>query len=223
MPPPPHSARLAAVTAVLQQALDEDLPREALAERLVPIVYDELREIAHAQRRRLGGAGFQTTALVHEAYLRLAGRSLVPDRAYVFAAAAQAMRDVIVDHARRYGAKKRGGGEAPLTLGALANVSNADDLDAIASRVLDIDSALRQLDAISPRAARLVECRFFGSLSIEEAADALGISVTTAKREWRRARAWLHRALDTDSGPGDEAPAEGGVPLPRPVPTDDAS
>ena len=140
----------------------------------------------------------------------------MPDRAYVFAAAAQAMRDVIVDHARRHGAQKRGGGQAPLTMSALAEVSNGDDLDAIASRVLDIDTALRQLQAISPRAAQLVECRFFGGLSIDEAADALGISATTAKREWRCARAWLHRALDTDDGPASGRSAEGGSPPPEP-------
>lgn len=200
--PSPLPSRREAVTTILEQAVEEGIPRDALAERLVPIIYEELREIARAQRRRIDARGFQTTALVHEAYIKLAGRELVPNRAYVFAAAAQAMRDVLVDHARRRGARKRGGGHPPLTMSALSEVTSGRDLDAVASRVLDVDAALRQLEEIAPRAAQLVECRFFGGLSIDEAADALGISPTTAKREWRRARAWLHRALD-------DAPAEG--------------
>ncbi len=177
------------------------MPPEALVERLMPVVYDELREIARAQRRRISADSFQTTALVHEAYLRLAGQALVPERAYVFAAAAQAMRNVLVDHARRRDAIKRGSGQAPLALDVIGDIRDPDDVNAQAVRVLDIDRALRQLEALSPRAARLAECRFFGGLSAEEAALALGISKSTAKREWRRARAWLHQAL------GEEPPA----------------
>ncbi|MEM0963075.1 MAG: ECF-type sigma factor [Bacteroidota bacterium] len=207
-------AHVQAVTAILQEAIAHDLPREALAERLVPIVYEELREIARAQRRRIDVRELQTTALVHEAYLKMEGRSLVPDRAYVFAAAAQAMRDVLVDHARRRNALKRGGGQAPLALDDLHDLADGGSLDALAARVLDLDAALQRLDDLAPRAARLVECRFFGGLSNEEAAQALGISTTTAKREWRRARAWLHRELA--GGPAGDQDAEGGVSPPMP-------
>ena len=184
------------MTALLQQAADAQMPPEALVERLMPVVYDELRQIARAQRRRLDASGFQTTALVHEAYLRMAGQELVPDRAYVFAAAAQAMRNVLVDHARRRDAIKRGQGQAAVSLDSVAEVADRDALDAQAAHVLDIDAALERLAELSPRAAKLAECRFFGGLTADEAAAALGISRSTAKREWRRARAWLHNALD---------------------------
>ncbi|MGB3543507.1 ECF-type sigma factor [Rubrivirga sp.] len=207
-----HASRLDAVTAVLRAVADDELPQEELVARLVPIIYDELREIARAQRHRIDVSGLQTTALVHEAYLKMAGRSLLPNRSYVFAAVAQAMRDVLVDHARRRGAKKRGSGEAALTLSAISNVASSDDVDSLAGRVLDVDAAIRRLEDVSPRAAKLVELRFFGGLSIDEAAATLEISRTTAKREWRRARAWLHRALE--DGPVGTATAEGeGDPL----------
>ena len=206
MPTPRSTAPPGPVTVLLRQAAAAQLPPEALVERLMPVVYDELREIARAQRRRAGADAFQTTALVHEAYLRLAGQEMVPERAYVFAAAAQAMRNVLVDHARRRTAVKRGGGARPVSLDAAGGVAAPGDLDAQASRVLDVDAALRRLETLSPRAARLAECRFFAGLSAEEAAAALGISESTAKREWRRARAWLHRALADDAP---EASGEG--------------
>ncbi len=196
-PFPTHEARLGAVTAVLAEAAQGDLSQEDLVARLMPVVYDELREIARAQRRRYSLDGFQTTALVHEAYLRLAGHALVPERAYVFAAAARAMRNVLVDHARRHHAAKRGSGARAVGLTtAGAGLADADaDLDALAERVLDVDDALSALASLDGRAAQVVECRYFGGLSFDETAAALGISEATAKRDWRRARAWLHRAL----------------------------
>ena len=213
----PPEDRVGAVTVVLREAADGALSPTELVARLMPVVYDELREIARAQRRRYSVDGFQTTALVHEAYLRLEGHPMIPERAYVFAAAARAMRNVLVDHARRRQALKRGGAERPVgldTAGPLAD--GAPDLDALAARVLDVDAALERLGALDERAASVVECRYFGGLSFEETASALGVSVATAKRDWRRARAWLHRALaDAPADPAAAAPAEGpGAPPP---------
>lgn len=199
--------RIRTVTAVLEQAVADDLPREDLVARLMPVVYDELREVARTQRRRYDAGGFQTTALVHEAYLRMAGRTLVPERAYVFAAASQAMRNVLVDHARRRTAAKRGGGLSHASLTGIAQ--DAPALDDLAARVLDVDGALTTLAGLDERAANVVECRYFGGLSMGETAQALDISEATAKRDWRRARAWLQRALaETESTPGDPLSGE---------------
>lgn len=202
IPPLDGERRVRTVTAVLEEAVADGLSREDLVARLMPVVYDELRDVARAQRRRYDVDAFQTTALVHEAYLRMAGRTLVPERAYVFAAAAQAMRNVLVDHARRRTAAKRGGGVAHASLTGLGD--GAPALDDLAGRVLDVDGALTRLAALDERAARVVECRYFGGLSVEETAHALDISEATAKRDWRRARAWLQRELsdgpDTISG-----------------------
>ena len=130
----------------------------------------------------------------------MAGQDLVPDRAYVFASAARAMRNVLVDHARRRHAAKRGGEASPLSLTAVGGVADdSADLDNFAARLIDIDTALHGLAALDERAARVIECRYFGGLSFDETAAALDISVATAKRDWRRAKAWLHRALDDGS------------------------
>ncbi|WP_412061226.1 ECF-type sigma factor [Rubrivirga sp. IMCC45206] len=197
--PPRPEDRVGEVTALLSEVAAGDASAEALVERLMPIVYDELRDIARAQRRRYDVDGFQTTALVHEAYLRMAGQSLVPDRAYVFASAARAMRNVLVDHARRRHAAKRGGDARPVGLTTAGAIPDTADLDRLTSRLLDVDHALDGLAALDARAAQVVECRYFGGLSFEETAAALGVSVATAKRDWRRARAWLHRSLGDDA------------------------
>jgi RNA polymerase sigma factor (TIGR02999 family) len=215
----PRDARVGAVTALLHRVAEGGIAEDALVEQLMPVVYDELREIARAQRRRYDVEGFQTTALVHEAYLRLAGKALVPDRAYVFASAARAMRNVLVDHARRRRAAKRGGLERPVGLTTAGEIpGDAVDLDRLAGRLLDVDSALQGLAALDERAAQVVECRYFGGLSFDETAAALDISVATAKRDWRRARAWLHRALsdDADDDPEERPATEGGHPPPFP-------
>ena len=211
MPPPDavsrHDTRVGEVTSLLREVADGDMPEETLVERLMPVVYDELRDIARAQRRRYDVDGFQTTALVHEAYLRLAGQAMVPDRAYVFASAARAMRNVLVDHARRRRTAKRGGEGQPVGLTTAGTIPDgAVDLDRLAGRLLDVDAALTTLAGLDERAARVVECRYFGGLSFEETAAALGVSMATAKRDWRRARAWLHRAL-SDDGADPETPA----------------
>jgi RNA polymerase sigma factor (TIGR02999 family) len=165
----------------------------------VPAVYDELRAIAH---RRLAAAGgraagrtLATTALVHEAYLKLAGGPAgAPgpwrDRAHFLAVAALAMRQILVDRARARATHKRGGGAAWSTLdeGAVA----ADDQPDV---LLEIDDALERLAAVSPRLARLVELRFYGGMSEDEIAAALGVTARTVQRDWRKARMLLHRAL----------------------------
>lgn len=161
------------------------------ADRLMPLVYDELRRLA---RNRLAGPDqtLQTTALVHEAYLKLAGHSqlAVQDRHHFFALAAKAMRQLVVDHARRRAATKRGGDAPTIAL---------DDLQvAVANRaeeMLALDEALERLAALDETLTRIVEMRFFAGLSVEETADALDCSPRTVKREWRKARAFLYHEL----------------------------
>lgn len=161
-------------------------------DRLLPIVYGELRRIAaRARRRELPGQTLQTTALVHEAYLRLIdqGRASFASRAQFFSVAAQAMRRILVDQARRRSAEKRGGGR-PLQLDEEFDVAMAADAE-----VLAVDAAMQALEAVDADLARLVELRFFGGLTVEETATALGVSPATIGREWTAARAWLHREL----------------------------
>lgn len=165
----------------------------ALSE-LVPLVYDDLRRLARAQMRRTArGATLDTGALVHEAYVKLVDqrRATWNDRRHFFAVAALAMRQVAVDHARRRGRRKRGGGERASTL---------EDGMAVAWRDLDqvlaLDEALTRLEALDPRMVRIVECRYFAGLSEEETAEALEISVRTVQREWFKARASLRAALE---------------------------
>lgn len=162
-------------------------------DRLLPVVYHELREIARRQLRREHAAlTLDTTALVHEAYLKLVDQTKVTrkGRAYFFAAAARSMRQILVDYARRRSAAKRGGGRRPLDLDE-RDVS----VDAFAAEMLDLAEALEQLAGLNPRHARVVECRFFGGMSVEETADALDVSPRTVKYDWALARAWLYDAL----------------------------
>ena len=167
--------------------------REDVMARLVSLVYDELRRMAHRQLSREGGpCTLDTTGLVHEAYLKLADQDTVPirNRSYFFAAAARAMRQVLVDAARRRNRLKRGGGERPLSLDESRIV-----VDDYAADLVHLDDALIRLASEHPRPARVVECRFFGGLSIEETATALEISPMTVKRDWMLARTWLYRDL----------------------------
>lgn len=163
-------------------------------------LYDELRRLARRQRSREGAqATLHTTELVHEAYLRMADDPAVSarGRAYFFAAAAQAMRRVLVDAARRRNAVKRGGDMVRVTLG-----EDSLAVDAYAEELLDLDRALSALHEEHPRLARVVELRFFGGLSVEETAEALDVSPRTVKGDWALARAWLHETLA--GGPGSE-------------------
>lgn len=167
-------------------------------DRLVPLVYDELRAMARRQLGRERDATLQTTALVHEAYIKLAGdgRTTSRGRAYFFAAAATAMRQVLVDRARRRNAHKRGGGAQLVTLG-----SNDAVVDAYAVELVEIDQALARLAERSPRQARIVECRFFAGMSVAETAQALGVSARTVEADWATARAWLYHALGRKAAP----------------------
>jgi len=172
-------------------------------DRLVPLVYDELTRIARLQLRGAGrGRTLNTVALVHEAYLKLAGADgLEPhDRNHLLSVSARAMRQVIVDFARSKAAQKRGGGAHPVTLD-----EHVIAVEEQAEALLDLDRALERLAAHDPRIARIVECRYFAGLSEEETAEALGMSLRTAQREWKRARAWLREALSEPAAEGDLA------------------
>lgn len=161
--------------------------------KLIPVVYGEMRRLAHHyMRQERVGHTLQTTALVNEAYMRLADykRMRWQGRAHFFAIAAQVMRRILVDHARSRNYAKRGGGELLASLEEAAFVS-----DEGSAEVLAVDEALKALEAWDPRKGRIVELRFFGGLSIEETAEVLKVSPTTVQREWRSAKAWLHRAI----------------------------
>ncbi len=177
------------ITGLLAALRDGD--RSAL-DRLFPLVYRELHERAHRQlARHRPGDTLSTTALVHEAYLKLTGSAhqSYHDRVHFFAVASRAMRQILVDYARRMTAAKRGGGHAiSLDADAVADPGRAEELVAL-------DEALERLEALDERLARTVELRFFGGLSVEEAADVLSVSPRTLKRDWRKARAFLYQAI----------------------------
>ncbi|NNF58615.1 MAG: sigma-70 family RNA polymerase sigma factor [Rhodothermaceae bacterium] len=164
-------------------------------DRLLPIVYDELHRLAHRHRRgERPDHTLNTTALVHEAYLKLVrlDRLQWQNRAQFFALAAQAMRRVLITYAERRRAQKRGGGVHPIPLDENLLLTNQQS-----EELLALDEALERLKAMSERQHGVVECRFFGGLSVEETAAALGISPATVKRDWALARAWLNRELRT--------------------------
>jgi RNA polymerase sigma factor (TIGR02999 family) len=182
---------LAELEAGGQGALDE----------LFALVYDELHALAHRQRRRWDGNDtLNTTALVHEAYVKLVDRKRVnvESRAHFFALAARAMRQILCNWARDRRTQKRGGGLEILPLDDLP-VSPAHIVSSMdpAARLLALDGALRRLEERHPRQSKVVECRFFGGLTIDETASAMGIAPRTVKRDWAVAQAWLHRALET--------------------------
>jgi len=161
--------------------------------RLVPLVYDDLRRVARSQLRRLRvGETLNTTGLVHEAYLRLVDQTQATwnDRGHFLAVSAVAMRQVLIDHARGKMRQKRGGDiqKEPLDEAVTAIATDAE-------RLIEIDLALRGLDDTDPRLVRVVECRYFAGLSEQETAEALGVSLRTAQRNWLKARAWLREAL----------------------------
>ena len=170
------------------------------AEQLLPLVYEELRKLA-AQKlaQEAPGQTLQATALVHEAYLRLVDVEKArhwDSRGHFFAAAAEAMRRVLIDNARRRRSQRRGGGGERRTLEGLEAAAPASD-----DELLAVNDALERLQQVDPPKAELVKLRYFGGLTIPEAAQALGISVTTANRYWAYARAWLHEELAAGSEP----------------------
>jgi RNA polymerase sigma factor (TIGR02999 family) len=170
---------------------------------LMPLVYSELRQLAqHYLRRERSDHTLQGTALVHEAYLRLAGQSAPQwqNRAHFFGIAAHLMRQILVEHARGRGAAKRGGGATKMTLdeslGMSRAVAHPNEVD-----VIVLDKALHDLTELDAQQGRIVELRFFGGLTIEDTSEVLGISPATVKREWVTARAWLFRAMTGEALP----------------------
>jgi RNA polymerase sigma-70 factor, ECF subfamily len=191
----PDHAASADVTVLLTQLADGD---QEAASQLVPLVYSELRRMAaRYMRRERVDHTLQTTALVHEAYLKLVEQtsSSWENRAHFFAIAAQIMRHILVDHARGHLREKRGGGQAVLQLdeGLVFSPEQSSEL-------LEVDTALHRLIEIDPRQGKIVELRFFGGLTVEETAAVLGISPKTVKRDWSVAKAWLHGELKQGHG-----------------------
>jgi RNA polymerase sigma factor (TIGR02999 family) len=182
------------VTRLLRQWSDGD--RQAL-DRLVPVMYEHLRTVASHRLRGDGtSATLNTTGLVHEAYLKLVGlrEPRFHDRAHFLAMASRVMRRVLVDHARARRTVKRGGGAAPSEL-----TEDVWITDAQADAVAELDEALQRLEAVDPRQSQMVEQRYFGGLSLEETAEAVGVSLATVKRELRFARAWLALELGAEA------------------------
>ena len=165
----------------------------AAMDRVFALVYDELRKLAHGQLSRApAGDTISTTVLIHEAYLRLVeqDRADFSDRVHFYAYAARVMRTILVDYARSRGAKKRGGGWRAVELdGSELPVDTQADL------VMSVDEALTRLSSADERLARVVECRFFGGMTEPETAQALGVTDRTIRRDWLKARAWLHAEL----------------------------
>ena len=180
----------------------QDGSRDAF-ERLIPLVYDELHALAARQlAREWRHDRMQTTIVVHEAYLKLFGQREIDwqNRGHFFAIAAHLMRRILVDHARHGLRQKRGGSEAAIPLD---EALPAPDQPVDAVDALDLDRALRKLERLDPDQARIIELRFFGGLTVEETAAALGVSPATIKREWAVAKAWLHREL-ANPQPGED-------------------
>ena len=189
MTPSPKS-----ITQLLIEWRDGD---EKALDKLMPLVYQELKRLAHRyMRRERPGHSFQTTDLVNEAYLRLVDHKGMrwQNRAHFYAVAAQAMRRILIDRARSRASTKRGGGLHLVDL-EQANLTPEKQ----AADLVALDDALTDLAAIDPRKASVVEMRYFGGMSVEETAEALGVSPVTVMRDWSTAKAWLLRALSSDS------------------------
>jgi len=184
------------ITRLLEQLDSEPGEgRETVLSELMPMVYGELKVLARSNRYRWNGVeSLGTTSLVHEAYLKIADqdRSEFSNRRQFYALASKAMRSILIDNARWHSRQKRGGGRRPAALeeSMLVSVERSEDL-------LALDEALNQLEGHQPRLARIVECRCFGGLTIDETAEALDVSTATVKRGWSLARAWLYRMLKT--------------------------
>ena len=167
-------------------------------DRLIPVVYEDLRAIARQRlARERPDHTLNTTGIVHEAYLKLVPQATATwrDRAHFFAVSSKVMRDLLIDHARERNAAKRGGGAIHIPI--------ADELHGRETRMIDLlalDEAMAKLGEMDTRLEQVVECRYFGGLSMKETAEALGTSLRTAERDWRRARAYLYQALSPDPG-----------------------
>ena len=185
---------------VTELLLDWSDGNQAALDRLTPLVYEELHRLAHQhmkrERRYQQGHTMQTSALVNEAYLRLIDQRNAhwQNRAHFFSIASRLMRRILVDHARSHQYAKRGGGALKVSLDEAAMVSQER-----AAELVALDDALTSLAAVDPRKCQVVELRFFGGMSVEETAEALGVSAITVKRDWSTAKAWLHRAMKEES------------------------
>lgn len=171
----------------------------AALNKLLPLVYDELRRLAQSYlRRHRNQLSLQPTMLVHEAYMKLVNQehSSWQNRAQFFGLAAKIMRDLLVDHARQKHAAKRGGGNFSISLGEADRIGKQPNLDLLA-----LNEAMNELDAIKPRHCKIIEMRFFAGLTIEETAEVLNISHATVERDWNFARTWLYRHLKSVTDP----------------------
>ncbi|HET9528145.1 MAG TPA: sigma-70 family RNA polymerase sigma factor [Pyrinomonadaceae bacterium] len=181
--------------AITQLLIDWGEGDQAALDRLMPLVYSELRRLAtNYLRRERAGHTLQPTALVNEAYLKLVGQRNAKwqNRAHFFAISAQLMRRILVDHARRHQAEKRGGSaQQRLSITSAEEFATQPAVDLLA-----LNEALEELSKMDPQQGRIVELKFFGGLSIDETAEVLGISHSTVEREWKSARAWLRRELE---------------------------
>lgn len=195
--PPCKEKMFALSTPGLTELLDDWRQGDLTAiEKLTPLIYDELRRIAHryVQRER-NGHTLETTALVNEAYLRLAGQKQIEwqNRSHFFAVTAQVMRHILIDHARRRRFLKHGGDAQQVSLSHAAMMSEQR-----AAELVTLDEALDELAKLDGRKSRVVELRYFGGLSLEETAEVLEVSLMTVRRDWRAAKAWLFRRIKND-------------------------
>ena len=177
------------VTLILQEAKEGS---EKAYKELFPLVYDRLKDIANMRIRREKNHTYSKTDLVHEAYFDLIDIDNVEwqDRAHFYAIASRCMRRILINHARKRQAQKRGGDEKPVTY-----IDEIMEVERQAKDLLNLDEALNQLEELNPRLAEVVECRYFGEMTIEDTAEALDISVSTVKRDWTKARGFLYKEL----------------------------
>jgi RNA polymerase sigma-70 factor, ECF subfamily len=182
---------------VTQLLLDWSNGDQTAIDKLMPLVYDELRKLAvHYMKRERSGHTLQTSALINEVYLRLIDQksATFKNRTHFFGIAARLMRQILIDHARARNNSKRGGDRQKVNLDDVANLAQGRAADLIA-----LDDALKSLAEIDEQQSRIVELRFFGGLTIEETAEALGISDSTVNREWNMARAWLYCEMEQEN------------------------
>lgn len=182
------------VTLILQEARKGS---EKAYDKLFPLVYDRLKDIAYLRISRERNHTYSKTDLVHEAYFQLVEIDNVnwQDRTHFYAIASRCMRRILIDHARKKKAQKRGGDSEPVTyLDEIMNVEHQ------AEELINLDAALEKLSELNPRLTEIVECRYFGEMTIEDTAEALGISVSTVKRDWAKARGWLYKELKNRFG-----------------------
>jgi len=184
-------------TDITRLLIDHQQGNREAFDRLMPLVYEDLKRLARGRLRGApAGQTLNTSALIHEAYIRLVDQTAVEwqGRAHFFAVAARAMRLILVDYARERSAQKRGGGERPLPLD-----ESRISADEQAGQIVALGDALVELEQLDARLARVVECRFFAGMTEEETAEALAMSVRSVQRNWFRARAWLRQSLDGDA------------------------